>query len=240
MNIILTGSSSGIGESILKELLLLSDVKILTLSRRKPNINSEKIRWIECDLSNEKEIEIIKTELEEFKCDVLINNAGSGKVQDLIDLNYNDILKETNLNLIAPMLLTKIVSKNMIRNKYGRIINISSISGVYGTPYLFTYSATKAGLMNFTQSSANYFKNKNITVNSISPGGINTQMAVEGRKEISRLHNMDEDDYQKQMMNQMGVSKLIDCTDVAKLVIFLINTSSINGQNINICGLIER
>ena len=92
MNIILTGASSGIGESILKELLLLSDVKILTLSRRKPNINSEKIRWIECDLSNEKEIEIIKTELEEFKCDVLINNAGSGKVQDLIDLNYNDIL----------------------------------------------------------------------------------------------------------------------------------------------------
>ena len=144
------------------------------------------------------------------------------------------------MNLIAPMLLTKSVSKNMVAKNYGRIINISSISGVYGTPYLFTYSATKAGINNFTQSSANYFSGKNITVNSISPGGIDTDMAVNGRKEISKLYNMNENDYQNQMMKQMGVSKLINSEEVAKLVKFLIETPSINGQNINICGLIER
>ncbi len=240
MNIILTGASSGIGKSILKELLLVPNANILTISRNKPEVLNNNIKWIKCDLSNQNELENILTEIENFKCDILVNNAGSGKVLDLEEISYENIVREVSLNLIAPMLLTKSVSKNMVAKNYGRIINISSISGVYGTPYLFTYSATKAGINNFTQSSANYFSGKNITVNSISPGGIDTDMAVNGRKEISKLYNMNENDYQNQMMKQMGVSKLINSEEVAKLVKFLIETPSINGQNINICGLIER
>ena len=240
MNIILTGASSGIGEAILKRLYKNSSNNLLVICRNKPNIQSTNINWIKADLSDKNVLSEIEEDIKKFKGDILINNAGSGKVCDLTELEINDIERELTLNLVAPMILTSIVCENMKKNNYGRIINISSISGLTGTPYLFTYSASKAGLLNFTQSSAEYFHSCDITVNSICPGGIDTNMAVEGRKKISSLHDMQLDEYQKNMLNLMGRKELISSEDVANTVEFLINNNSINGQTINVCGLIEK
>lgn len=240
MNIILTGGSTGIGSEILKKLSTNKINNILVLSRTIGNINLPNIKWIQIDLSDKNELDKISKIILDFNCDVLINNAGAGKVSDLETLDIDDMSKETILNLITPMKLTSLVSKNMKKNNYGRIINISSISGVKGTPYLFTYSATKAGLINFTQSSSEYFKGYDITVNTICPGGVDTKMSVDGRKEISVLLNLEPEQYQKNMLQKMGRKDLIKTSEVANLVDFLINTPSINGQCINICGLIEK
>ena len=238
MNIIITGASSGIGEAILK--LLSKDNKILAISRTRIKLDNKNIRWIEADLSKEEELERLEEETKEFKCDVLINNAGAGKIEDLEKLKTGELIDETVLNLICPIKLTQFVSENMKKNNFGRIINVSSISGLNGTPYLFMYSASKAGLINFTQSSAEYFRNYDITVNTICPGGVNTKMAVEGRKQISKMFNDKPEKHQQDMLKAMGRKELISVEEVAYLVDFLIKMPSINGQCINICGLIEK
>ena len=240
MNIILTGGSKGIGKATLD--LLAEDEKnnILVLSRTVTDEKRKNVKWIKIDLSSKEQVENILETITKFKCDILINNAGAGKVCDMSELEIKDMEKEIMLNLITPMKFTAIVGENMKKNNFGRIINISSISGESGTPYLFAYSASKAGLINFTQSSAEYYKNYNITVNTICPGGVDTQMSVDGRKEISILRNMEPEQYQKNMLNAMGRKDLIECADVAKLIKFLINMPSINGQCINICGLIQK
>lgn len=238
MNIIITGASSGIGEAILDK--LAKDNNVLVLSRNTENIDLPNVKCIDVDLSKKDEVRNLENIIKEFKCDILINNAGAGKVTDLETLDVQDMIDESVLNLITPMKLTSIVASNMKANNYGRIINISSISGLTGTPFLFTYSATKAGLINFTQSSAGYFKGYDITVNTICPGGIDTNMAVNGRKEISKLLDLEPEQYQKDMLKAMGRTELITTEEVADLVIFLINMPSINGQCINICGLIEK
>lgn len=240
MNIILTGGSTGIGYEILKRLSTNEKNNILVLSRTIGNINLPNIKWIQIDLSNKTELDKVSTTILDFNCDILINNAGAGKVSDLETLDIEDMSKETVLNLITPMKLASLVSNNMKKNNYGRIINISSISGVKGTPYLFTYSATKAGLINFTQSSSEYFKGYDITVNTICPGGVDTKMSVDGRKEISVLLNLEPEQYQKNMLQKMGRKNLIQTAEVTNVVEFLINTPSINGQCINICGLMEK
>lgn len=240
MNIILTGGSTGIGAEILKKIADNKNNNILVLSRTIGNFLLPNIKWIEIDLSNKNELKKLDKIVSDFECDILINNAGAGKVLDLEKLDIDNMNNETVLNLLTPMKLTSLVSKNMKKNNYGRIINISSISGIKGTPFLFTYSATKAGLINFTQSSSEYFKGYDITVNTICPGGIDTKMSVDGRKEISILLNMKPEKYQKNMLQKMGRKDLIKPYEVAKLVEFLINTPSINGQCINICGLIEK
>ena len=238
MNIIITGASSGIGEAVLK--LFSKDNKILAISRTKVKFNNDNVKWIKADLSKKSDIERLEQEIKKFKCDVLINNAGAGKVEDLENLKMNELINETVLNLICPIKLTQFVAENMKKNNFGRIINVSSISGLNGTPYLFMYSASKAGLNNFTQSSAEYFKNYEITVNTICPGGIDTKMAIEGRKEISKMYNDKPEKHQEDMLNLMGRKELIKVEEVADLIKFLINMPSINGQCINICGLIEK
>ena len=238
MNIIITGASSGIGEAILNE--LSDENNILVLSRTKGDITKDNVEWVKADLSDKNTVDKLEERIKAFKCDVLINNAGAGKVEDLESLKTDDLINETMLNLICPMKLTQYVSANMKKNNFGRIINISSISGLNGTPYLFMYSASKAGLNNFTQSSAEYFRNYDITVNTICPGGIDTKMAIEGRKEISRQLNERPEKHQEDMLSAMGRKELITTQEVASLVRFLINMPSINGQCINICGLIEK
>ena len=238
MNILITGASSGIGEAILEK--LAKNNNVLVLARNTGKIQLPNVRWINVDLSKTEELEELVQTIEEFKCDILINNAGAGRVKELENLDMQEMVDESVLNLITPMKLTSIVAKNMKENNFGRIINISSISGLSGTPYLFTYSATKAGLINFTRSSADYFKGYNITVNTICPGGVDTDMAVNGRQEISKLLDLEPEQYQKNMLKAMGRDSLISTEEVASLVEFLINMPSINGQCINICGLIEK
>ena len=125
--------------------------------------------------------------------------------------------------------------------KYGRIINISSISSKRGTPYLYTYSATKAALDSLTQSIASTASNYGFTINSICPGGIDTNMSINGRIEISNLKNMKDNEYQNGMINEMCLGKLIPTKSVVYLIDYLLSEEAncISGQSINICGALE-
>ena len=238
MKILLTGTSSGIGQ-ILLEYLAKKNHEVFVINRR-PTIGPY-VKEFVCDLSNPQELSQLELELKKIYFDALINNAASGKVKRFNEVDLNNLSYEFNLNTFSPIILIKYVLKNMQKQKHGKILNISSISAKEGTPYLYTYSASKAALDSFTQSLAKTYTKDGISINSFCLGGIETHMSIEGRKQISLLHNLTEEQYQDGMISKMGLNKLISPKDLAEfLYLYLsVKTDIISGQTINICGTLE-
>lgn len=239
MNILLTGGSTGIGKDILK--CLLEDKHTCTVLNRSNtlDITHQGLElWVN-DLSDLTTVEKVCAEIKEKDFDVLINNAGAGSPCLYDDISIDAVQYELNLNLIAPMFLIKAVLPGMKKKKWGRIINMSSITGKTGTPFLYSYSASKAGLNSITQSIAKTVEPEyNITINAICPGGVETDSSIKGRGEISQLLDMDEEAYQNNMVKNMRLGRMIKPAEIASFVRFLIQeeTSCITGQCFNLCG----
>lgn len=186
-NIIVTGAAKGIGKAIVEQLakdgnnILLnynkSEQEALQLQESLKDRDC-KIYLYKADLSKIEEIEnLSKYAFEIFNnIDVLINNAGIDSINLFTDITENDWNNVINTNLRSAVFLTKDVCKNMIANKTGCIINISSIWGITGASCEILYSISKAGLDGFTKSLAKELAPSNIRVNSVAPGAIDTSM----------------------------------------------------------------
>lgn len=239
MRVLITGTTSGIGKTIMNHFIELN-YEVYTINRKNINNNNNITNYV-CDLSDINQVqELIKT-IDKLDIDILINNAGAGYPSKIENISLDSIYYETNLNFLTPYLLIQNIYPKMIKKKYGRIINISSISSKRGTPYLYTYSATKAALDSLTQSIASTASNYGFTINSICPGGIDTNMSINGRIEISNLKNMKDNEYQNGMINEMCLGKLIPTKSVVYLIDYLLSEEAncISGQSINICGALE-
>lgn len=241
MKVLLTGGNKGIGKAILND-LVKENYEIILVGRHIGKKEYAKdICFLECDLSNIKDVTRLCEIISNEKINILINNAGCGKPIDFEKLTIEQINYELNLNFISHVLLMQAVLPYMKQSSFGRIINISSISGKQGTPYLETYSAAKAALNSVTQSLAKNLLEKGITINAICPGGVKTDMSCEGRENISKLMNLEGRTYEKSMIDNIGIGRLISPEEISKIVMFLIdkNISYISGQCFNICGALE-
>jgi len=140
------------------------------------------------------------------------------------DDDWDDVL---DTNLTGTFNITKAFIKNMIKNKYGRIINISSVSGLMGNPGQVNYSSAKAGLNGFTKSLAKEIGSRGITVNSVAPGFIETDMT-----------SYMDDHAKKEIIKGIPLARLGSVNDISELVIFLSseNASYITGQTISVDG----
>lgn len=238
MRVLITGTTSGIGQNIMNHFIELN-YEVYTINRK--NIINNNITNYVCDLSNMNQVQELIKIIDKLDIDILINNAGAGYPSKIENISLDSINYEINLNFLTPYLLIQNLYPKMIKKKYGRIVNISSISSKRGTPYLYTYSATKAALDSLTQSIASTSSNYGFTINSICPGGIDTDMSINGRREISNLKNMEDDEYQKSMINEMCLGKLIPTKLVVYLIDYLLSEEAncISGQSINICGALE-
>ena len=231
--IIITGASGGIGRSLVEKFVnlngkvLATGTKIEKLEKLKndfPNVNI-----LRFDLSEHLKIEEFVEKANNLLggIDILINNAGINFDNLSLRMKYDDWKKVIDINLGSTFLLTKSAIKIMLKNKYGRIVNITSIVGHTGNVGQVNYSASKAGIIGMTKSFAIEYAKKNITLNCVSPGFIKTKMT----ENISG--NMK--DF---LSSRIPMSKLGTGEDVANSVAFLSSdaASYITGETIHVNG----
>ena len=234
LNIILTGATGGIGRSILYS-LNKCNAKIIATGTNENKLNQIKEQFTNVqvkkfDILNHSSIEKFIDECNEIfegKIDVLINNAGITQDNLTIRMKDEEWNKVINLNLTSTFLLTKNVIKKMIKNKNGKIINITSIVGHTGNVGQANYAASKAGLVGMSKSLAIEYGKKNIKVNCISPGFIKSEMT-------DKIYEK----FKSALEEKISLERLGDPEDVANAVLFLSSNLSdyITGETIHING----
>ena len=233
-NIIITGASGGIGNSIVEKLhesganILATGTKIEKLEELKKKFNNIKI--IKFDISQHEKIEeFINNSTEELggTLDCIINNAGITKDNLTIRMSLEEWTKVIDINLTSTFLMCKYSIKKMLKNKSGKIINITSVVGHTGNAGQANYTASKAGIVAMSKSLAIEYAKKNINVNCISPGFISTTMT----DKIDEKHK-------ELIIAKIPSNRLGKPEDIANAVIFLSSDKSdyINGETLHVNG----
>lgn len=227
MNILVTGASKGIGKAIAEELQTLGNLYV-TGRNENALIACNAKGFCVCDLS--KDVNNLAKFIEEKEIDVLVNNAGEYLYKDVEAITVEEIQKIYQTNLISPTYLISKAVKYMKEKGWGRIINIGSISGVMGESNACLYSASKAGLLGLTKALALELAQYNITVNTINPGWVETDL---GNASI------EESEFSKEeILECIPQRRFVKPEEVAKLCKYLISddAKAITGQGINICA----
>ena len=235
---LITGGTRGIGKQIAltfaKEgyniaLNYRTENEDLKNTKKEIEENNVKCFTFQGDVTNFKDCEqFVKQIVEEFgNIDVLVNNAGITRDTLLMRMKEEDFKQVIDTNLIGTFNVTKNVISYMMKARSGRIINISSVVGISGNAGQTNYSASKAGIIGFTKSLAKEVASRNITVNAVAPGFIETQMT-----------DVLKDDIKEEIAKKIPLKRMGTPQDVANVVKFLASSDSsyITGQVINIDG----
>jgi 3-hydroxybutyrate dehydrogenase len=247
---VVTGASRGIGQAI--AIMLARQGADLAIAARsfdrlesvKQEIESLSVRCIAraVDVSRPEDLERFVKEVADNLAapDILINNAGVYVTQAVVDHAVDTWRSVLDTNLTSAMWASKCVLADMMKRRWGRIVNISSISGKMGEAYGAAYSASKFGMVGLTQSLALEVARHGITVNAVCPGWVKTDMAV-GQLTDERwceLNGIAPEESQEIALLSVPQGRFIEPDEVAALVCFLCTEQarSITGQAINICG----
>jgi len=236
---LVTGASRGIGQAILYELKMLDyPVYVIGtatskqgLEKIKKSIHSAGLEGEACilDLLSNDSIEAFLATLDEKKLvvDILVNNAGITRDNLLLRMQDTQWMDVMQANLHATFKLCRYVVKKMMKKRWGRIVNMSSVVGVTGNPGQANYTAAKAGMIAFTKSLASEFATRNITANCVCPGFIQTDMTA----------SLDEGQV-KAIMDNIPMQRMGDPEEIAHAVCFLLNKKAgyITGSTIHING----
>lgn len=232
---VITGAAVGIGRAVAIKLamggakLALVDINIEKLEMVKSELSeyTEDVMVFECDVSDEAAVnDVCKQTIEHFgKVDILVNNAALWRQwESFIEMSTDIWRKFFDINVMGTVYFTKALLGQMVDRKYGRVINVSSVAGVYGNANMACYSATKGAVISFTKALAKEVAADNVLVNAVSPGS------------VSPSDNPDYDYFKESNLSFMGRTG----TDMenANLIAFLASdeASYISGQNIQIDG----
>ena len=233
-NIIVTGASGGIGNSIIEKLndnganILATGTRIEKLEELKKKF--EKIKILKFDISQSEKIEeFVDSATNELggSLDCLINNAGITHDNLAIRMSFEEWKKVIDINLTSSFLMSKFAIKKMLKNKSGKIVNITSVVGHTGNVGQVNYTASKAGIVAMSKSLAVEYAKKNININCISPGFIKTAMT-----------NKLDENYKETLISKIPSARLGEPNDVANAVVFLCSNqaSYINGETLHVNG----
>ena len=235
-NILLTGASGGIGYAIARKFLENSEARMIlqynTHAQKIESLKEEfpyRIDSYKADLSDEKSVvEFLKKIDSDYKkLDIIIHSAGISVVDTINHTKVEDISKIINVNLKSPILITQKLVGKMIEKKSGVIIFISSMWGITGSSCESVYSATKGGIIAFSNSLSKELGPSNIRVNSVSPGFINTAMNDNIKVEDRDL-----------FVSEIPLLRAGEATDVSNAIYFLCSdeASYISGANLRVDG----
>ena len=233
-NIIVTGASGGIGNSIIKRLtdcsanIIASGTRIEKLEELKSKFKNIKI--LKFDISQTEKIEeFIENASSELggTLDCIVNNAGITQDNLAIRMSLDEWKKVIDINLTSTFLLSKFAVKKMLKNKSGKIINITSVVGHTGNLGQANYTASKAGIIAMSKSLAIEYAKKNININCISPGFIKTAMTDKIDEKFKEI-----------IINKIPSARLGEPEDIANAVLFLASNQSdyINGETLHVNG----
>ena len=233
-NIIVTGASGGIGNSIIEKLnkaganILASGTRMEKLEELKGKYGNIKI--LKFDISQSDKIEeFVENATKELggSLDCIVNNAGITQDNLAIRMSLDEWKKVIDINLTSTFLLSKFAIKKMLKNKSGKIINITSVVGHTGNLGQSNYTASKAGIVAMSKSLALEYAKKNINVNCISPGFIKTTMT----EKI-------DDKFKEIIVSKIPSARLGEPEDIANAVLFLASNQSdyINGETLHVNG----
>jgi 3-oxoacyl-[acyl-carrier protein] reductase len=228
----ITGASRGIGLAIANS-LNKNGYDVIGTARGKFNFNPEnndaKMIPIQLDITSREEVKSLPSKLKEMDLmpNIIINNAGITSDQLFLRMSDEDWDKVIDTNLNGVFNITKAFIKHLVKSKSGRVINISSVSGLMGNPGQVNYSSAKAALGGFTKSLAKEVGSRNITVNCIAPGFIDTDMT-------SYLN----DEAKAEIVKGIPLQKLGNTNDISDLVLYLASDKAayITGQTISVDG----
>jgi 3-oxoacyl-[acyl-carrier protein] reductase len=232
-NIIVTGASGGIGNSIVEKLndcganVLASGTRLEKLEELKSKFNNIKILKFDISQSDKIEEFIDNAANELGGLDCIVNNAGITQDNLAIRMSIEEWRKVIDINLTSTFLMSKFAIKKMLKNKKGKIINITSVVGHTGNLGQANYTASKAGLVAMSKSLAIEYAKKNINVNCISPGFIKTAMT----------DKIDEK-FKEVIVSKIPSARLGEPEDIANAVLFLAsdNSNYINGETLHVNG----
>jgi len=233
---IITGSSRGIGAGCALYFAQRGWNVVLNYSRNEPSELLGRLKELDAsyicvkgDVSVPEDAErIVKEAVAAFEnIDVLINNAGITKDNLMLRMKAEDFTKVIDVNLTGSFLMTKYASAVMMKKRFGRIINISSVVGLRGNAGQVNYSASKAGIIGLTKSVAKELAKRNVTCNAIAPGFIETEMTDVLSEKVKET-----------ILKEIPSGKLGNTEDIAQLAYFLASEESgyITGQVIAVDG----
>ena len=233
-NIIVTGASGGIGNSIVEKLhehggnVLATGTREEKLQELKEKFKN--LKTLKFDISNHNKIEeFINNATDELggSLDCIVNNAGITKDNLTIRMSIDEWSKVIDINLTSTFLMSKFAIKKMLKNKTGKIINITSVVGHTGNVGQANYTASKAGIVAMSKSLAIEYAKKNINVNCISPGFISTAMT-----------DAIDEKFKESIISKIPANRLGKPEDIANAVLFLASSGSdyINGETLHVNG----
>ena len=245
---IVTGGGTGIGKSIAVN-LAKNGARVAIASRNPGHIEAAKADFaklglpvlaLPVDLRKKEEIQRAVTQIADQwgAIHILVNNAGvSGlsRIDDPEDGKWFDIL---DTNLSGMYLTTKEVLRHIKDHSGGRVINISSVLGKFGVPGYAAYCTTKHGMIGFTRALALEVVDRGITVNTVCPGWVDTEMARQGIGEAAAHHGITPEQSKAQAVAGVPIKRFVEPEEVAELICYLASdlAKGITGQAINICG----
>src|SRR5690625_2657964 len=237
-NALVTGSSRGIGRAIALELGRLGANVVVNYAGNEAKANEVVTELkglgvqafaIKANVADENDVKtMVKSTIDTFgSLEILVNNAGITRDNLLMRMKPEEFDEVIETNLKGAFLCTKTVTRQMMRQRYGRIINIASIVGVSGNPGQANYVAAKAGLIGLTKSNAKELASRNVLVNAIAPGFIQTDMT-----------DVLTEDQKDAILSQVPLEKLGEPEDIANVVCFLASDEAkyITGQTIHVDG----
>ena len=235
--VLITGATRGIGKQIADDLHLLGANLILTgtNAREINDLNNlaksqgQNKKYFDVDLIQSKQVDMFISELLKYpKIDCLVNNAGINRLNHIQNVLFSDWDEMLAVNLTAPYKILSTVSKCMIKNNYGRIVNIASIFSKISKEKRSAYSATKFGIHGLTVGASNDLASYNILVNTVSPGFVLTDLTK---------NNLTETEMES-LANQIPAKRLAQKSDISGVVVFLLSDLNkyLTGQNIIVDG----